>query len=81
MESLIKYLLQFGNFNSHQVNLIQQNVSVRSLKKGEYFSEAGKIAKEIAFINKGIFRVCYYNKEGNKITKYSLSRIRKEISK
>lgn len=70
MESLINYLLQFGNFNSHQVDLIQQNVSVRILKKGSYFSEAGKIAREIAFIKEGIFRICYYNKEGNEITKY-----------
>jgi len=70
MKSLTKYLLEFGTFNSQQLELIQQHTTMRSLRKGEYFSEAGNISKEIAFVNKGIFRICYYNKDGDEITKY-----------
>lgn len=70
MEHLLKYLLEFGNFNEQQLELIRRNTHTRTLKKGEYFSEAGNIAQEIAFIQEGIFRICYYNKEGDEITKY-----------
>jgi len=70
MEILEKYLLQFGNFNEEQLNLIRVNTTERILKKGEYFSEAGRIANEISFIVEGIFRVIYYDKEGTEVTKY-----------
>ncbi|MEO0896940.1 MAG: Crp/Fnr family transcriptional regulator [Bacteroidota bacterium] len=70
MDELITYLLQYGNFNSQQIDLIKGLVKSRKLKKGDYFSEAGNISKEIAFVKKGIFRVCYFDKEGNEITKY-----------
>lgn len=70
MEDLISYLLRFGNFNSHQIDLVKELVQPRKLKKGAYFSEAGKMAQEIAFIDNGIFRVCYYDKDGQEITKY-----------
>lgn len=70
MDQLIKYLLQFGNFNQHQINLIKNNVIPRSIHKGDYFSEAGKVSNEVAFIVDGIFRVTYYNKEGEEITKF-----------
>ncbi|MGI4730111.1 MAG: Crp/Fnr family transcriptional regulator, partial [Janthinobacterium lividum] len=33
-------------------------------------SEAGKIAKQVAFINEGILRVCYYNNKGDGTTRY-----------
>jgi CRP-like cAMP-binding protein len=70
MDELLAFLLQFGNFNTQQLELIQQHATPRQLSKGAYFSEAGRIAREIAFITAGIFRVCYYNKDGDEITKY-----------
>jgi len=70
MRRLINYLLQFDNLNEQQIELIKDNVSVLNLAKGEYFSEEGKIARKVAFVNEGILRVCYYNKEGNEITRY-----------
>ncbi len=39
---------------------------------GAYFSEAGRVAREIGFIVEGIFRVCYFDKDGTEITKYFL---------
>ncbi len=70
MENLINYLLQFGQLNQQQIDLIKSKAKETILKKESYFSEAGKIAKQVAFIDEGILRVCYYNKKGEEITRY-----------
>ncbi len=70
MEELINYLLHFGQLNQQQVEMIKSKVVWKTLKKGEYYSEAGKIPREVAFLTEGIFRVCYYNKKGDEITKF-----------
>jgi CRP-like cAMP-binding protein len=70
MEALINYLLQFGNLNTTQIDLIKSKVVFKELKKDEYFQEAGKIPREIIFITGGIMRICYYNNKGDEITKY-----------
>lgn len=70
MEALINYLLQFGHLNQQQIDLVKRKAKEVQLKKDEYFSEAGKIAKQVAFINEGILRVCYYDSKGEEITKY-----------
>ena len=69
-EKLINYLLQFGQLNVQQIELINSKVIEVRLPNHTYFSEAGKIAKNVAFVVDGILRVCYYNKEGNEITRY-----------
>ena len=70
MDSLINHLLQYGNLNEPQIELIKSEVEVLSLEKDAYFSEAGKIANRVGFIRKGILRVCYYDKAGTEITRY-----------
>ncbi len=70
MEALINYLLQFGHLNQQQIDLVKSKGVFRELKKDEYYAEAGKIPREVAFLTEGIFRVCYYNKQGEEITKY-----------
>jgi len=70
MEMLINYLLQFGQLNHQQIDLITSKAEEVFLKKGDYFSEAGFVAKEVTFIKEGILRVCYYNNKGHEITKY-----------
>ena len=70
MENLINYLLQFGQLNQQQIDLIKSKAKVVELKKEEYFSEAGKIARQVAFVDNGILRVCYYNNKGEEITRY-----------
>ncbi len=60
----------FGELNQQQIDLIKRKSSMIALKKDEYFSEAGKIPKQVAFIIEGILRVCYYNSTGEEITKY-----------
>lgn len=70
MENLINYLLQFGQLNPQQIELIKNSVKLLNLGVGDYFSEAGKTANQVAFVQEGILRVCYYNKEGEEITRY-----------
>lgn len=70
MESLINYILQFGQLNQQQIDLIKSKAVFKSLKKDEYYQEAGKIPREIIFLTKGIIRISYYDNKGNDITKY-----------
>lgn len=72
MEQLINYLLQFGQLNQHQIELVRSKAVIRSTKKDEYYHEAGKVPREVIFLTEGIMRVCYYNNNGNEITKYFL---------
>jgi CRP-like cAMP-binding protein len=70
MEHLITYLLQFGHFTPQEIDLIKGKAKVIKLEKGDYFSEAGKIARQVAFVTEGILRVCYFNNKGEEITRY-----------
>lgn len=69
MNEFIKYIIQFGSLNEQQLDLISNKSFVLNLHKGEYFSEVGKVAKQVGFILEGITRVYYYN-DGEEITKY-----------
>jgi CRP-like cAMP-binding protein len=70
MEALINYLLQFGHLNQQQVDLVKSKTKEIELKKDAYFSEAGKIARQVAFVTEGIVRVCYYTNKGEETTRY-----------
>lgn len=70
MKEFIKYVLQFGNLNQHQIELITKKAKESKIQKGKYFSEAGKISTQFGFLIEGIVRVCYYNNKGEEITKY-----------
>jgi CRP-like cAMP-binding protein len=68
MKELINYILQFGDLNKQQTDLILSKVKIIELRKDEFFSEAGKIPREVGFILEGIVRFCYYNNKGQEIT-------------
>src|SRR5690606_499584 len=67
MEELISYLLQFGHLNQKQIDLVKAQAEEKILAKGGSFSEAGKIAREIAFVQEGVLMICYYNNRGEEI--------------
>jgi len=69
MEELIEYILQFGNLNKQQIGLIAGKVKGIELQKEEYFSEAGKIPRQVGFVLEGVVRGCYYNNKGEEITR------------
>lgn len=69
---LESFLLQFAHFTPQQLQLIASKATPRSYPAGAYFSEAGRVAREIGFIVHGVFRVCYFDRAGDEITKYFL---------
>lgn len=70
MDEMVEYVLQFGNLNRQQIDVITEKAQKLELKKEDYFSEAGKIAKQVGFIVEGVLRICYYDNKGQEITKY-----------
>ncbi len=73
MEALINYILQFGHLNQQQTDLVTAKVKVLELQKEAYFSEAGKIPRQVGFILEGVIRGCYYNNKGEEITRCFIS--------
>ncbi|KQN32601.1 cyclic nucleotide-binding protein [Pedobacter sp. Leaf41] len=70
MKQLFDFILRFGNLNQQQIDFIASKLLVVEIKKDDYFSEAGKISRQVGFITEGILRVCYYNNKGEEVTKY-----------
>lgn len=68
MKPFIDYVLQFGNLNQQQTDLIMNKAKMLELHKEGYFSEAGKIPKQVGFLLEGVVRFCYYNNQGQEIT-------------
>jgi CRP-like cAMP-binding protein len=70
MKVLTDFILQFGNLSKQQTDFIANKGIEVELRKDEYFSEAGKIPRQVAFVLDGIFRLSYYNDKGEEITNY-----------
>ncbi|ANI87879.1 cyclic nucleotide-binding protein [Arachidicoccus ginsenosidimutans] len=70
MEELTNFILQFGNLNTQQIELIAKKAMEIELHRDAYFSEAGKVPRQVGFILEGILRVCYYDNKGEEVTKY-----------
>lgn len=70
MELFTNYLLQFGHLNDQQIKLIHSKLKTRHLTKGEYLSEAGQVARELAYVVQGVLRSSYYNNKGDEVTQY-----------
>lgn len=70
MEKFIDYVLQFGNLNKQQIDLITSKATELELRKDEYYWEAGKTVKQIGFLTDGVIRVFYYNNKSEEITRY-----------
>jgi len=70
MEKFIEYILQFGNLNKQQMDLIKNRGSEIELHKDDFYWEAGKAVKQIGFLTDGVLRVYYYNNKGGEITRY-----------
>jgi CRP-like cAMP-binding protein len=68
MDEFINYLLKFGNLNKQQTDFIRSKAKTLELHKEDYFSEAGKIPRQVGFILDGVVRFCYYNNNGEEIT-------------
>lgn len=70
MDKFIEYILQFGNLNKQQMDLIKSKATEIDLNRNDFYWEAGKMVKQIGFITEGVLRVYYYNNKGEEITRY-----------
>ncbi len=70
MEKFIEFVLQFGNLNKQQIELIRSKATELELAKDEYYWEAGKTVKQIGFLTEGVIRVFYFNNKAEEITRY-----------
>jgi len=70
MNEFIKYVLQFGNLNVQQIDLIASKATEGEFPKDNYFWEATKIPKHVGFLIEGVVRVSFYDNKGEEITKY-----------
>jgi CRP-like cAMP-binding protein len=70
MKEFIDYILQFGNLNQQQIDLISKKANELELAKDDYYWEAGKTVKQIGFISEGVLRVYYYTNKGEENTRY-----------
>lgn len=70
MNDFIDFILQFGSLTQQQIDLISRKATELTLRKDEYFSEAGEVPHRVGFILEGVMRICYYNKKGEEITRY-----------
>ena len=75
MKEFIDYILQFGHLNKQQIDLITSKATELDLRKDEYFSEAGKIPRQVGFILEGVVRFCYYNNKGQEITHHFIDEL------
>ncbi|MCL1664538.1 Crp/Fnr family transcriptional regulator [Elizabethkingia ursingii] len=72
MEQFIIFLSQFGVFSQSQLRHITSKATKIQLNKEDHFIESGKVLKQVGFLLEGIFRIYYYNDEGQEITKIFL---------
>jgi CRP-like cAMP-binding protein len=70
MNKFIDFILQFGNLNKQQIDLIKSKATEIELRKDELYWEAGKTVKQIGFLTDGVIRVYFYNNKGEEITRY-----------
>ncbi|MFD2287906.1 cyclic nucleotide-binding domain-containing protein [Pedobacter petrophilus] len=73
MKALISYILQFKPLNQPEIDLITSKALAVTLKKNDYFSEAGKIPNQVGFVVDGVIRGCYYHNKGEEITRCFIS--------
>ena len=62
-----EYLQQFPHFTPSAWEAALPYLKEQQISKGDYFLEEGKICRQIAFIQQGLFRT-YYLRDGEEIT-------------
>jgi CRP-like cAMP-binding protein len=70
MKEFIEFISQFGSLSEVEIDFIRTKGKELKLRKNEYFSEAGKIPKQLGFVVKGVIRICNYDDKGEEITTY-----------
>lgn len=69
MKELYNYLNQITPISDKTWALLENNFVQKKLKKGDYFCRVDKVASKIAFLQEGIVRSFYTNKEAQELNK------------
>src|SRR5690606_28834083 len=69
MDELYTYLTSISTIQNKTWNVVKELVTETNLKKGDYFIEAGVTARKIGFLQDGVIRAFYRNKEGSEYNK------------
>lgn len=56
------------NFSAEELNLLDDLITLRTLKKGEFLLTENQVCNEIVFIKSGILRSFFLNHKGDEIT-------------
>ena len=56
------------NFSSEELDLLDDLITLRKLKKGEFLLMENQVCNEVVFIKKGILRSFFVNHKGDEIT-------------
>ncbi len=68
MKAFQNFLKQFPHYSEDLFEELSPYLSIKELKKDEYFLKEGQTCKQLAFIEKGLVRI-YYLHDGKEITK------------
>jgi len=69
MKNLVSFLSQISPLSEQTLTLMQSVFVADELKKGDYFVRDGEYANEIAFLESGVVRAFYTNKQGKEYNK------------
>jgi len=70
MDEFIAYVLQFDNLNARQIEFISAKGREVTIAKDQFFAEAGKALRQVAFVKEGILRALYFKNNGEEVTNY-----------
>ncbi len=69
MKNIISFLKNISPLSAQTLSLVESVFVFDELKKGDYFVREGEYANEIAFMETGVVRAFYTNKQGKEYNK------------
>ncbi len=61
-------LASFNILSDEELSGVEEGLTTRILKKGEFFIQEGQVSKEIAFVKSGLLRSYYHSSNGEEVT-------------
>ena len=73
MNPFLNHIQKFGSFSSDELALVETKLHKVKFSSSDYFLKAGQYSNRIGFIADGVFRIFFYDNEGNEIVRYFLA--------
>ncbi|WP_422090405.1 Crp/Fnr family transcriptional regulator [Tenacibaculum ovolyticum] len=62
------YLEGFNILTSEDIDLFEQKVTQKKIKKGDFYIKEGQVCKEVSFVTSGLFRSFYHSSTEEEVT-------------